>query len=440
MHKYLLVGAAAHCFKTIYGLQKPDRANLKTETYWDNRATPLPIGLRFLLSEEDGCSPQLSIQQDNQPDICLAYGGEDVGEWALRQSGHFGLPLCQPANTTGLFPDTKIQAYEECYQQGDVSFHFRQGVTYFALNHEARWVFVGSEPQAVYLTIHTPTHNIKGRLQRALNAAAALPAIHPAQHAQQLARMYDWWWGGVAPTNRPVSDQIPQLANLEMESKLAVASNFSTTGWQLNELIKDGALAGFTAYQDPLWVRHSHNVVRYLKGKQKLTLQGATHRFSRKNLGEVEENEKLVNSSLVKIREEVKPLYSPLTSFSEAQAIQTKAEKLIPQGDIYCHKRKFLIQSAVTGGGYHILIDHSSASTQPGQTLTQIEIECQWQKVPTRDFLSDPVCTAIAEIEQLTQNLCMLLPDVQPTRLGKRRWLRSLTSGDRQSAEYLITI
>ena len=426
-HEYLLFGAAAHCFKAECRLRKPDQAGLKTETYWNNRATPLPLGLHFLLRREEGEeAAQLCIQQPNQPDICLAYNGEEVGEWALQQGGRFGLPLCQPANTNGLFPDTQIHAYEECYQQDDVTLHFRQGITYFAFNQDEERAFIGTEPQAIHLTIHTTAPHLNGKLRRALANAAALPTISPALHAQQLARRQTWWWEGTCPTNRPVAEQIPQLANIELEGKLSVPGDFSTTCWRLRDAMQQGALAGFTSYQNPLWARHSHNVVRYLKSKQKLTLQGAAYRFSEKKLGAMQEDVMRSERGDVKIRQEVKPIYSLIVSFAKAQAVQAEAKKRTPLGDLSCHKCKFLVQSEVTGGGYHVLIDHSLAAAHPGQVLTQIEVECQWKKLPPRDTLSNPVCTAVAEIEQLTQAIRTLLPDVQPTQLGKRRWLKSL--------------
>lgn len=109
----------------------------------------------------------------------------------------------------------------------------------------------------------------------------------------------------------------------------------------------------------------------------------------------------------------------------EAQTIQARTEELTSLGDLYCHKRKFLVQSEVTGGGYHVLIDYTRALTQPGDALSQIEVECQWKKVPPREPVADPMAIAVAEIEQLTQAICAVLPDLQPTQLTKRGWLKS---------------
>lgn len=431
-HEYLLIGSGVNRFKTALGLHKPDHAGLKSETYWNNRVTPLPPGVHCLLREAHGLAPQVCIQQPHQPPICLLYTDEDVGTSVLCQHELFGLSLCQPANTSGLFADTKIQAYEECYQQDKMTLLFQQGIVYFAHPQAAisadrqlgDWVFIGAEPQATHLTLRTTTPKLTGKLARALAESAALPTVAPADHAQQLARMQVWWWGKQRPLNQPMADQIPQMAAIEIESKLAVTTDFSQTSWRLSQALQDRALPGFTPYQERLWVRHSYDVVRYLKGKHKLLLQGAAYRFGQKSLGLPQGYDPALASAQVIIRQETKPAYSPIDSFATAQAILAQAQASKPVGDLYCHKRKFLLQSEITGGGYHVLIDHSLALARPDARLTQIEVECQWKKVPPRYLPADPIDTATAEIEQLTQALCHVLQGVQPTQLTKRNWLK----------------
>ena len=246
-HEYLLIGNGVDRFKTALGLHKPDRAGLKSETYWNNRVTPLPPGVHCLLREEPARAPQLCIQQPQQPTLCLAHTGKDVGTIVLCQRELFGLPLCQPANTDGLFADIKIQAYEECYQQETVTMFFQQGIVYFALNQAGYrrvpqlhdWVFIGAEPQATHLTLITTNPKLTGKLVRALAGSAALPTVAPADHAQQLTPMQAWWWGGKRLINQPMADQLPQIAELEIESKLAVTNDFSLTSWCLSQALQD---------------------------------------------------------------------------------------------------------------------------------------------------------------------------------------------------------
>ena len=433
-HEYLLIGSGVDRFKTALGLHKPDRARLKSETYWNNRVTPLPPGVHCWLREEPELAAQLCIQQPEQPTICLAYTGEDVGSIVLGHRERLGLPPCQPANSSGLFADTKIQAYEECYQQDQMTLILQQGIVYFALNQAGYlrlpqledWVFIGAEPQATHLTLTTTTPKLSGKLARALVESAALPTIAPADHAQQLMRMQAWWWGGKRPINQPVADQIPQIAELEIESKLAVTNDFSLASWCLSQAIQAQSLPGFVPYQERLWVRHSHDVVRYLKGKHKLLLQGAAYRFGEKSLGSPPDSDHPLVSSPIMIRQESKPAYSPIASFVTAQAILAQAQARKPLGDLACHKRKFLLQSATTGGGYHVLIDCSIALAQPAKRLVQIEVECQWKKLPPSQPIADPIGTAMGEIEQLTQALCAVLAGTQPTQLTKRSWLKQL--------------
>jgi hypothetical protein len=441
-YQYLLIGGGAATFKAATRLQRPVRAGVKTETYWNNRVTPLPPGVHLLLREEFDQLPQWQLQQPQRPAIDLALGDvigdgvgssvdNDISDRVLQQAEALGLPALQPATTTGLFPDTRLQAYEEQYRQDKIDFIFQQGIVHFALDFENRWVFIGTEPQATHLTIVTDESTLPVWLTGALAAAAALPTIAPAQHAQQLTRMQSWWWGGDRPVNYPVTEQLPEMVELEIESKLAVTGDFSAVSWQLSDCLRTGAIAGFALHSDDLLVRHTHDIVRYLKGKHKLILQGAAYRFGQKSLkfaqdvpAEIDQN----SAFAVMIRNEVKPAYSPVSTAKVAKDIQRRAQALKPIGDLYCHKRKFLLESVETGGGYHVLIDYSQAFAQPGQTLAQIEVECQWKKIPIRQSYADPVRVAIDEIQQITRALCSSLHGVEATRTTKRKWLKQTLS------------
>ncbi len=428
-YEYLLIGGGAALFKAAMQLQRPVSAGVKTETYWNNRATPLPPDVHLLLREESGQQPQWQLHQPHHPPLNLMLAANnDISAGALQQAEQMGLPALQPDTTSGLTPDTRLQAYEERYCQEEIAFIFQQGVIHFALNNDKEWVFIGSEPQSVHLTIIAGEAPLPARLVKALTAAAALPTIALAQHAQQLTRMQPWWWGGDRLMNYPADEQIPAMVELEIESKLAVEDNFSAASWQLSECLRRGEISGFTPYPDDLLVRHTHDVVRYLKGKHKLILQGAAYRFGQKSLKSAQalpSRQAQGHSPIeVMIRNEIKPLYSPVINLAAANAIQTRMRKLEPLGDLYCHKRKFLLQSAVTGGGYHVLIDYSRALARPEQTIAQIEVECQWKKMPPRQSYADPVCVAVEEIQQITQALCSRLSGVQPTQLTKRKWLK----------------
>lgn len=426
-YEYLLIGGGADLFKAALQLERPVRAGVKTETYWNNRTTPLPPDTHLLLREESGQPSQWQLHLPHQPARTLTLGG-DISEDALQQAEEMGLPALQPATSSGLTPDTRLQAYEESYSQEKIDFVFQQGVVHFALNDEKQWVFIGSEPQGVHLTIVSRDTALPARLLKALSAAAALPTIAPAQHAQQLTRMQSWWWGGNRLLNYPPEEQIPAMVELEIESKLAIEGDFSATSWQLSECLRRGEISGFTPYPDDLLVRHTHDVVRYLKGKHKLILQGAAYRFAEKSLKSAQSLPSRPAQGHcpieVMIRNEIKPIYSPVVNLAAANAIQTRMRKLKPVGDLYCHKRKFLLQSAATGGGYHLLIDYSRALACPEESLAQIEVECQWKKMPPRQSYADPVCVAVEEIQQITQAVCNSLRGVAPTQLTKRKWLK----------------
>ena len=426
-YEYLLIGGGAAIFKAAMQLQRPVSAKVKTETYWNNRVTPLPPNVHLLLREESGQPCQWQLHQPHQPALNLTLGA-DISTDALEQAEQMGVTGLQPAATSGLVPDTKLHAYEECFRQDEIDYIFQHGIVHFALDHHREWAFIGSEPQCVHLTIVSHQSPLPTRLVKALGAAAALPTIAPAQHAQQLTRMQPWWWGGDRLMNYPADEQIPEMVELEIESKLAVAGDFSAASWQLSESLGKGEIPGFTPYPDDLMVRHTHDIVRYLKGKHKLILQGAAYRFGQKSLKYAQSLPARTSRDdspiEVMIRNEIKPIYGPVVNLAEASIIQSRMQKLKPVGDLYCHKRKFLLQSAVTGGGYHVLIDYSRALAKPTESLTQIEVECQWKKMPPRQSYADPVCVAVEEIQQITQALCSRLSGVQPTQLTKRKWLK----------------
>ena len=435
-YQYLLIGEGAAAFKAAMRLQRPARAGVKTETYWNNRVTPLPPGVHLLLREELDQLPQWQLQRPQHPAITLALGdGDDISDSVLQQAEELGLPALQPTTTTGLCPDTRLQAYEEQYRQDKIDFIFQQGVVHFALDFENRWVFIGSEPQATHLTIVTEESTLPVWLTGALAAAAALPTIAPAQHAQQLTRMQSWWWRGDQPVNYPVTEQLPEMVELEIESKLAVTNDFSATGWQLTNCLRTGAISGFTLHSDDLLVRHTHDIVRYLKGKHKLILQGAAYRFGQKSLKFAQEVPVEIGQDAafaVMVRNEFKPAYSPVSTAKVAKDIQRRTQTLKPIGDLYCHKRKFLLESQETGGGYHVLIDYSQAFAQPERAFAQIEVECQWKKIPTRQSYADPVRVAIDEIQQITDALCTSLHGVEATRTTKRKWLKRTLSATKK--------
>ncbi|MBP7961853.1 MAG: hypothetical protein KBG20_00245 [Caldilineaceae bacterium] len=440
-YEYLLIGSAA-IFKSAMQLRRPLRAGLITETYWNNRVTPLPPGIHLLLRQEADGSSQWQLQQPLAPTVSLALGDEistDISDSALSQAEQMGLPPLQPAASSGLVADTRLQAYEEVYRQDKTDFIFAQGIVHFAQDFEKRWVFIGSDPQVTHLTVVTAEPGLPPRLHRALIAAAALPTIAPAQHAQQLTRMQSWWWGGQRPVNHPVEDQLPEMVELEIESKLSVAGDFSATSWQLSDCLRTGAIDGFTLHSDDLLVRHTHDVVRYLKGRHKLILQGAAYRFGQKSLkyaqtippGQAADHPPME----VMIRHEIKPGYSPVENLDTANAIQTRIQERKLVGDLYCHKRKYMVESAATGGGYHVLIDFSRVLARPEEVFAQIEVECQWKKIPPRQTYADPVGVAVEEIQRITQSLCNCLPGVAPTHLTKRKWLkRSLSTSKKRAS------
>jgi len=427
-YQYLLIGGGAADFKAALRLQRPLHAGVKTETYWNNRVTPLPPGVHLYLREESGQLPQWQFQQHQHPAIALALGdGKETSDSLLQQAEQLGLPALQPATTTGLCPDTRLDAYEERYSQDQIDFIFQHGIVHFALDFENRWVFIGAEPQATHLTIVTDRATLPIWLTGALAVAAALPTIAPAQHAQQLTRMQSWWWEGDRPVNSPVTEQLPEMVELEIESKLAVTGEFSATSWQLSDCLRTGAIPGFTLHSDELLVRHTHDIVRYLRGKHKLILQGAAYRFGQKSLKFAQDAPARTSRDAafaVMVRNEFKPAYGPVSTAKVAKDIQRRAQALKPIGDLYCHKRKFLLESQETGGGYHVLIDYSQPFAHPEQTLTQIEVECQWKKIPTRQSYADPVRVAIDEIQQITHALCTSLHGVTATRATKRKWLK----------------
>lgn len=428
-YEYLLIGGGAAIFKAAMQLDRPVCAGVKTETYWNNRTTPLPPDVHLLLREESGHLSQWQLHQAPYPALNLTLGA-DISADALQQAEEQGLPALQPATSSGLTPDTRLQAYEELYCQEQIEFVFQQGVVYFALNNDKEWVFIGSEPQGVHLTIVSRDAALPTRLLKALSAAAALPTIAPAHHAQQLTRMQPWWWGGDRLLNYPQEDQIPEMVELEIESKLAVEGDFSAASWQLSDCLRWGKIPGFTPYPNNLLVRHTHDVICYLKGQHKLILQGAAYRFGQKSLKFAQSLSNRQTQSHcpieVMIRNEIKPIYSPVVNLVTANDIQTRMQKLKPVGGLYCHKRKFLLQSAVTGGGYHVLIDYSRALAKPEESLAQIEVECQWKKMPPRQIYADPVCVAVEEIQQITQAVCNNLRGVAPTQLTKRKWLKQV--------------
>lgn len=422
-YEHLLIGTGATRFKTALGLDHPTCAGIKVETYWNNRFTPLPPGIHLLVSEVEGEPRQVKLQQADQADRCFLAAVDDLSHVLLNDGARWGLPTLQPTTTTGLHPDTQIRAYEESYEQNGLRLLFKQGITFFAMNHAQEWVFVRAEPQAVYVTLETNQTRLPRRIVRALEAAHALPTIAPADHAQQLARMQAWWRHGRPLPNLPPTGQLSQLQHLELESKLAVQADFSQSCWQLTTLLQADTIPGFTLYEGDALVRHTYDCVRYLKGKNKLILQGPAYRFAQKA------NAAVAANSLVLVRAEEKPAYRTIATHALAEEIALQCRRLKPLGDIACHKRKFMVQSLTTGGGYHILIDRCSAPGYPEPALVQIEIECQWKKLPPHGNFTDPIEVAVGEIQQLTEALCQRLPGVQPTQLTKRSWLKQVVNG-----------
>jgi hypothetical protein len=440
-YEYLLIGSAAAWVKEAVALRHPTQAGVKVDTYWNNRVTPLPPGIHLAVRATEGAAAVVRIQRPAHADLCLASvcelaEGREMGSALLNGAAQAGLPILQPVTTTGLQPDVRIRFYEEGYEQEELRLIFKQGLAFFALNDQQEMVFLHSEPQAVYLAIETTQNALPSKLVRALEKVNALPAITPADHGQQLVRMQPWWRHGKPLPNLPAKQQIPQLHQLEVESKLAVQAEFSQMSWRLVEWLQQGGLAGFTLYDGDASVRHTHSYIRYLKGKSKLILQGASYRFAQKDRatdrplslskGPVSEPIGELVEPAVFVRFEEKPAFRSITTLETACAINQQCQQMKAIGEFYCHKRKFMLQSQVTGGGYHVLIDRSVIAGAPEQPLVQIEVECQWNKLLPSQPIADPMDVAVAEVQQITTALGQALQGVQPTQLTKRAWLKAV--------------
>lgn len=423
-HDYLLIGHGTTIAKERLALRRPTHAGINKETFWNNRFTPLPPGVYVWVREQEGGPRQANIRRPDGHDISLPHTTPDLGSDVLSRAPGLGLPRLQPSTSSGLFPDTHIRSYEEIYEQDDVRFIFTQGMTFFAFNHDKALVFTQAEPQAVHLTIETTQNIIPPKVLAALDAARALPTVTPADHAQHITRRQPWWRRGNILANVPLYEQIPQLRQLELESKLDVQGDFSIISWRLADMLRQDAVPGFTLYRGDRLVRLSHNIVCYLQRKHKLILQGTAYRFIGKGKvpPQVQQN---TNRSVVAHFED-KPGYSPITTFETACFIHTKRRSPTMVGEMLCHKRKFFLESLATGGGYHVSVDWCTTASHPNEHLLQIEVECQWKKIPPWQTFPEPVVVALAEIQQLTKSLLDALDGVQPTRLTKRYWLKHM--------------
>ncbi len=423
-HDYLLIGHGATIAKERLALRRPTRAGIKTETFWNNRFTPLPLGVYVWVRQEEGRPPHTKIRRPDGHEINLPHTTRDMGSDVLSRAQGLGLPRLQPSTSSGLFPDTHIRSYEELYEQDDVRFIFTQGMTFFAFNHDEELVFTQAEPQAVHLTIETTHDILPHKVVAALDAAHALPTVTPADYAQHITRRQPWWRGGNVLANIPLSEQIPQLRRLELESKLDVQGDFSTISWRLADMFRQDEMPGFTLYRGDRLLRLSHNIVCYLQRKHKLILHGTAYRVIGK--GKAPSHVRKHTNGSVLAQLEDKPLYSPITTFETARAIHTQRQSPTMVGEMRCHKRKFILESLATGGGYHVSVDRCTTASHPREQLLQIEVECQWQKIPPWQTFPDPITVTLAEIQQVTQALREALDGVQPTSLTKRRWLQHM--------------